>query len=1414
MSTLSLLSRGNAQVIKTTQERIEIHYEPEDYFNWRTHHNFQLKGLLDGKYGSHNNWEIPRHKTYSTKKGPLVLYSEDLALPAWNRRGHRNHRYKRKKFKIELSTLLDLSGAILSYGRKQKGHTDSHWQPYLHFLNEEGIQYDRQIRPGYSPKRYLTRLLQTWDPNYLYKLQQAGSLRDSVQLQQLTNSLGGSSGRHTDLSSTPLKYQRLPVYAYLPHWTNTDTFISSGRCTPVEEEDGNEEEPGANAEILEVYGKKSAIPLSATGSFRKSSPERTKMHVTHNSWKTKGQYNSHMQGETKNSQINGDDTMSSRTDYYEKTAIPLEVTFGKDNSSCTQQKPHTTFYGGPFIGRRKYPYGKQELMKLHNENIEHLPEGSFLPPIYQSVGPEPEVMRDTKEPLKLPPIIEESSRFPQRKRRRKATDPPKELLIIPLLVRFENQKTTQGEKTNTTGNTKTVPMNNDEEYMSNKLKSQDEFKEEPLEKEIPTAGAESRIKTLQMDIDWNLDPNSDGDLQPMPDAPSLSLLPPINGKKGPGNQSSMANLKAPNGSNSNTLGSKGQGLPTGIIRGSIPEELKECCKGGSVGSLIMSPNGEIVCLSLIGAARDTDIPIRFDFIPEEEEEDCLPVESAGQEEQWSGSQQDSEKEMDGSDSSSLQIPTNLPGRRASPHHYKQPPQYKAKRKFSAPQTDIQEDDDDDVSDQESVTEEIHEKTIEERDARKQKKREAKSEEKMESNPETRRELRNVEVKSTDTSATTNSQESMNDDDAFPPQDIDAVSGESDLENDGEIKKSPRLVKSQRSSQSSHKGPLDLQQDAASLDNSLQIFTDYTGRNTPVKDAAEVSTQPIKNTETAIDKMPQTKSDTRSTRLSLEKVKTNNGRSSSGKSTLKKQEENIDNTEAVAPPTVQDEHSIKQKANIKGTRKQASTKQKALDSSKEMSDKESRKIPEINEDVEREISDNIDEQSGLDLQSEVTQEKSPSLKQQMTEEEEMMLLQEITNPAKKETVKGKGKKKSKPEKAQKSEKSQGKAPKKSNQGSNSEGKAAFLAGQPRDKKAESKISYPKKSSGTVQEQQTIQETQENHHEMPEENDSEKESEDSYVVTEYVPRSPSPEEPIEPSESDTGVTQDISSNDTEQTAQKPTFNILPLSISTKDEDEYAHSEKSEATTSSFYQQKSNRARELSEKAERRRLEVERKRREREEQIRMEKEQQDRMERMKEELEEEQRRRTEEMRMRKQQEEEDRQRQERERAHRMQLEQQALERARLQQEEYRRKLQEIQRQKQQEELERIALERQRQQEQERFEAEERMRLLDMAAEEREEYLRKKGEREEQARQEAEHQRLMAEAEAKAIMEEAQRRAQFLARQTAALEQQLQFNRGLMKESVGMDQTQGVSRSWVFSYYEFLELLGLPLPVEEETT
>ncbi|XP_073502554.1 uncharacterized protein KIAA2012 homolog isoform X2 [Phyllobates terribilis] len=1353
-----------------------------DYLNWKSRQDFYIRRFLSGRYSTNDYWAVPTHKTYSTRKGALVLFSEDLALSAWNvsqdKRVKKRQRFKRNNYQLELSTLQDLTGAILSYGRK-KDHTEPHWQPYLHILNEEHVQRARQIRPGYSPKRYLTRLFRTWDPNTIFKLQQSGSLRDSAQLQQLI-AVGDSGGRHPDLSSTPLKYNRLPVSTFLPYWSNTDVFTNPGHCTPVEEETGNEEELAHDMENLEVYGKNSTIPSAAT--LRKFSPERRESRVAQSSRKVKE--HSHV-GEAQQNQSCGDDAMSNVTDRHEKPP-PVDMSFFKENYAPPHGKPHTTFYGGRFAGRRKQPHSNQQ-----KDYTEHLPEGGFLPPISQSHGQESQNLKDpnTKvlEPLKLPPIIEDTSKIPQRKRRSQAANPPKELLVIPLLVCFENQKINQEDQMSTDANTKNeiAASTYNEESAGGKSKNEKGFDEELVDplptSEIPPVVAENRFKTLQMEIDWNLDPNSGEDLL-VPEAPPLGSLPPINGKKGPGNQSSMANLKASNaGNNASAIDSKG--LPTGIIRGSLPEELKECCKGSSVGSLIMGPDGEIVCLSLMGATQDTDISIRFDFIPEEEEEDCLPVESAGQEEQWSGSQQDSETEQENYKPSSLQNSENSSERVATPPHRKGK---KGKRKNSISESSLQGESGEEVG-QHRFAEKNHK--VHKSDVRSIQKKKKLTGEKSDGIEE------NIEERDSRTGS--------------PEQEGKHYSAEFSPENDD--------FQDQNSEEDTY--DLDIQQEKLE-DEADQRIQNLHGTEEQIKNEHDTD-QRIKNEfetdQKTKEENRQSSADGTNVRPKPIEMTPRQERASSRQETINLQESRDINPPA--PSTGQNQDNSKSVLGMKGSEKQPNQKPKDSEITKTQNPKKPRgkneNNPEIVKDVEKASIKRKENVPVIPQETEVSQDDSHLEKQQLTEEKETALLQEITNTVTKDTTKGKGKKKAKSEKAQKPENDQASPAKKVNKKTGAEqGKAVFVVGKPKSKKAESKISSPNKSSEKAKFEETIHKTQESPEEIREEEeiDTEKESEDSYVVIEYQDRSPTPTQSSDiQSEPDTGVTPQTSDQIAGQTADKQGPATLEVT-GEANEEEPACSETSEVTSSSVRQRRSSRAREISEKADRRRLEVERKRREREEQLRLEKEQQERMDKMKEELEEEQTRRVEEMRLRRQQEEEEKQRQEQERARKMQLEQQALERARQQQEEHRRKMQEIQRRKQQEEVERIELERQRQKEQERLEAEERLRLLEMAEEEREEYYRKKREREEQARREEEERRLKAEEEAKAILEEAQRQAQLLAKQTAALEQQLQFNRGLMKESVGMDQTQGISRPWVFSYFEFLELLGLPLPIEGE--
>ena len=46
---------------------------------------------------------------------------------------------------------------------------------------------------------------------------------------------------------------------------------------------------------------------------------------------------------------------------------------------------------------------------------------------------------------------------------------------------------------------------------------------------------------------------------------------------------------------------------------------------------------------------------------------------------------------------------------------------------------------------------------------------------------------------------------------------------------------------------------------------------------------------------------------------------------------------------------------------------------------------------------------------------------------------------------------------------------------------------------------------------------------------------------------------------------------------------------------------------------------------------------------------------------------------------------------------------------------------------------------------------------------------------------------------------------RQRALLEQRLRFRRGLLQEAGGLEQSQDISRPWVFSYFTLLQLLGI---------
>ncbi|XP_060266244.1 uncharacterized protein KIAA2012 homolog isoform X4 [Ovis aries] len=177
MFTLSLLSRGHGKLVQDKQ-KLEVYFEPEDYLNWKSPEDYILvrKPQDEGNADQHT-WSLFLPKTFSTRKGALILYSEGVAISAWTPEEKRKGPYRpkgcRKRPDLELHTLQDLKEAILAYGRRQR-EQDRAWQPYLHFRSQPESQGLRQIQPGYSAKRYLRGLLRTWPPGTIYKLQCAG----------------------------------------------------------------------------------------------------------------------------------------------------------------------------------------------------------------------------------------------------------------------------------------------------------------------------------------------------------------------------------------------------------------------------------------------------------------------------------------------------------------------------------------------------------------------------------------------------------------------------------------------------------------------------------------------------------------------------------------------------------------------------------------------------------------------------------------------------------------------------------------------------------------------------------------------------------------------------------------------------------------------------------------------------------------------------------------------------------------------------------------------------------------------------------------------------------------------------------------------------------------------------------------
>ncbi|KAF6361631.1 hypothetical protein mRhiFer1_007323 [Rhinolophus ferrumequinum] len=559
MFTLSLLSRGHGKLVQNKQ-KLEVYFEPEDYLNWKSPEDYVLvsKPQDDGNPNQHM-WSLFLPKTFSTRKGALILYSEGLAIPAWapeeRKKGSYRPKGHKKSLNLELRTLQDLKEAILAYGRRQR-EQDTVWQPYLHFRSQPESQAQRQIQPGYSAKRYLRGLLRTWPPDTIYRLRCTGYIKDSVLLQESHLNIPKTLRPQQDLSGVPPKYHLLPVFP--PFW------IQQGKSFEQGQQGLDEGEAGAGGHVDRgSVAKNHSSQGTHLPPLRKQPWQEDETQAEDTSIE-----NHHLIHASKESHNEKTQRTSRRASGHAKLG----------HSWLPNDKSHVTSYGGTFPNRKADLSDKQGNVKLHKGRSSHLlqeppAERCLFPPVASATGSEKSTPGEVKmkkvasKALKLPPISEEQPRVLDPLRSPfKANEPPAELLIFPVEINFHTQHPPK-KKAHRRG---APPPESGPE----------------TEEASPLWRPLLKLRELTVDSDRDMLSSHDNDVPPHSVTLPLSL---IKERKSPEGQ---------RGCRKSGRSSATDPLNETQSRGTLPAEGQEESRDPTLGHFLLGPDGENVCLYL------------------------------------------------------------------------------------------------------------------------------------------------------------------------------------------------------------------------------------------------------------------------------------------------------------------------------------------------------------------------------------------------------------------------------------------------------------------------------------------------------------------------------------------------------------------------------------------------------------------------------------------------------------------------------------------------------------------------------------------------------------------------------------------------------------------------------------------------
>ena len=161
-------------------------------------------------------------KTFLTKKGPLLLFSEDSIIET---DFFPIHNERTVQIESSIKTTKNLRKSILEFGlhmgsfKKSKTvelERQNTLESFSFFKNPrfeaenyaavEDFQFDK-IRPGYSAKRYLSSLTKHWQPGALTNMATQGSLKEEIVYETAECQPSVRQRIDDDLSRVPPAYR-------------------------------------------------------------------------------------------------------------------------------------------------------------------------------------------------------------------------------------------------------------------------------------------------------------------------------------------------------------------------------------------------------------------------------------------------------------------------------------------------------------------------------------------------------------------------------------------------------------------------------------------------------------------------------------------------------------------------------------------------------------------------------------------------------------------------------------------------------------------------------------------------------------------------------------------------------------------------------------------------------------------------------------------------------------------------------------------------------------------------------------------------------------------------------------------------------------------------------------------------------